>query len=305
MLTIAALNAMVMFSSCTKDSPIDDEEGDRGIIDGTGGTDESDLVEFFVFSVLPYTEMIPVIGGTFTMGATAEQGSAAWDDEKPVHEVTLSDYYIGKYEVTQQLWESVMTYSGPCADGTTMSAYSSDPWLGNDPSSGFGKGDAYPAYYVSYNDIVDIFLPRLNRITGKEYSLPTEAEWEYAARGGNKSRRYKYSGSDNIDEVAWYGGNSDGRTHEVGIIKRANELGIYDMSGNVWEWCLDWYGDYSSAAQTNPTGPTEPTYGSFRVCRGGRWGYIAGNCRVSNRGSNNPGSRNYGIGFRLACRQVN
>ena len=254
-----------------------------------------DIDNVDIFDSLSYDEMVKVEGGTFTMGATAEQGSDYDSDELPTHQVTLSDYYIGKYEVTQQLWEYVMSYSGTCADGSSMSAYASDVWLGSDPSSSYGVGDYYPAYYVSYYDIVDIFLPRLNKITGRTYRLPTEAEWEFAARGGKQSKGYKYSGSDNIGVVAWYTGNSGGKTHQVGT-KEPNELGIYDMSGNVWEWCGDWYGSYSSSAQTNPTGPSS---GSFRVLRGGGWGLDAGFCRVSYRNGSNPSYRDSDGGFRV------
>lgn len=253
-----------------------------------------DLDNLDIFESLSYDEMVKVEGGTFTMGATSEQGSDYDSDELPTHQVTLSDYYIGKYEVTQKLWEYVMSYSGTCADGSSMSAYASDVWLGSNPSSSYGVGDYYPAYYVSYNDIVDIFLPRLNKITGKTFRLPTEAEWEFAARGGKQSKGYKYSGSDNIGDVAWYYENSD-ETHQVGT-KEPNELGIYDMSGNVWEWCSDWYGSYSSSAQTNPTGPSS---GSSRVLRGGSWSSNARNCRVSIRGSNYPASRRDYNGFRV------
>ena len=254
-----------------------------------------DIDNVDIFDSLSYDEMVKVEGGTFTMGATAEQGSDYDSDELPTHQVTLSDYCIGKYEVTQQLWEYVMSYSGTCADGSSMSAYASDVWLGSDPSSSYGVGDYYPAYYVSYYDIVDIFLPRLNKITGRTYRLPTEAEWEFAARGGKQSKGYKYSGSDNIGVVAWYTGNSGGKTHQVGT-KEPNELGIYDMSGNVWEWCGDWYGSYSSSAQTNPTGPSS---GSYRVLRGGGWYGNVGSCRVSNRYRDNPSSRDDFIGFRV------
>ena len=254
-----------------------------------------DIDNVDIFDSLSYDEMVKVEGGTFTMGATAEQGSDYDSDELPTHQVTLSDYYIGKYEVTQQLWEYVMSYSGTCADGSSMSAYASDVWLGSDPSSSYGVGDYYPAYYVSYYDIVDIFLPRLNKITGRTYRLPTEAEWEFAARGGKQSKGYKYSGSDNIGVVAWYTGNSGGKTHQVGT-KEPNELGIYDMSGNVWEWCGDWYGSYSSSAQTNPTGPSS---GSYRVLRGGRWDSNARGCRVSFRIISNPSYRGNDSGFRV------
>ena len=254
-----------------------------------------DIDNVDIFDSLSYDEMVKVEGGTFTMGATAEQGSDYDSDELPTHQVTLSDYYIGKYEVTQQLWEYVMSYSGTCADGSSMSAYASDVWLGSDPSSSYGVGDYYPAYYVSYYDIVDIFLPRLNKITGRTYRLPTEAEWEFAARGGKQSKGYKYSGSDNIGVVAWYTGNSGGKTHQVGT-KEPNELGIYDMSGNVWEWCGDWYGSYSSSAQTNPTGPSS---GSKRVLRGGSWSDDAWYCRVSNRTYSIPSYRYDDSGFRV------
>lgn len=248
------------------------------------------------FQSLEKDEMVFVEGGTFTMGATSEQGTSdPWDNEYPTHQVTVSDFYIGKYEVTQQLWEYVMKYSGTAADGSSMSAYASDVWLGTNPSSSYGVGDFYPAYNVSYNDIVNIFIPRLNKITGKTFRLPTEAEWEYAARGGNKSKGYKYSGSNTIGDVAWYYNNSS-LTHQVGT-KSPNELGIYDMSGNVYEWCSDWYGSYSSSSQTNPTGPTS---GSYRVLRGGSWNSSARYCRVSNRYYFIPDYRNCYYGFRLA-----
>ena len=254
-----------------------------------------DIDNVDIFDSLSYDDMVYVEGGTFTMGATAEQGSDYYSDELPTHQVTLSDYYIGKYEVTQQLWEYVMSYSGTCADGSSMSAYASDVWLGSDPSSSYGVGDYYPAYYVSYYDIVDIFLPRLNKITGKRFRLPTEAEWEFAARGGKQSKGYKYSGSDNIGDIAWYYENSGSKTHQVGT-KQPNELGIYDMSGNVNEWCSDWYGSYSSSAQTNPTGPSS---GSNRVLRGGGWDYYARYCRVSLRDYAYPSYRFNLYGFRV------
>ena len=201
-------------------------------------------------------EMVRVEGGTFTMGATAEQGSDANEDEKPAHQVTLSSYMIGKTEVTQELWEAVM---------------------GSNPSD--FKGSNLPVEEVSWEDC-QTFIRKLNALTGKNFRLPTEAEWEFAARGGNNSRGYKYSGSNTVSNVAWYKDNSSSTTHPVAT-KAPNELGIYDMSGNVWEWCSDWYGSYSSSSQYNPTGSNT---GSSRVLRGGSWFYYAFACRVSGRG---------------------
>ena len=219
--------------------------------------------------------MIAVEGGTFQMGATSEQGSDAYSDESPVHTVTLSYYYIGETEVTQELWEAVM--------GSNTSYF---------------KGSKKPVESVSWNDC-QTFIKKLNRLTGKNFRLPTEAEWEYAARGGNKSKGYKYSGSNTIGDVAWYDGNSGSKTHEVKT-KQANELGIYDMSGNVYEWCQDWYGSYSSSSQTNPTGPSS---GSRRVDRGGSWHGNAKRCRVSNRGDYNPDNTINTLGLRLSLSQ--
>ena len=215
--------------------------------------------------------MIKVDGGTFTMGATSEMTNP-WDDEKPTHQVTLSSYYIGETEVTQALWKAVM---------------------GNNPS--WSKGDNLPVEQVSWEDC-QTFIGKLNGLTGKRFRLPTEAEWEYAARGGNRSNHTQYSGGSNIDDVAWYDGNSGSKTHSVKT-KKPNELGLYDMSGNVWEWCQDWYGSYSSNAQTNPTGPDS---GSDRVFRGGTWSIFGWFCRSSFRGKSSPGYRYDTIGFRLA-----
>lgn len=216
--------------------------------------------------------MIRVDGGTFTMGATSEQGSDAYGDEKPAHQVTLSPYYIGETEVTQALWEAVM---------------------GKNPSK--FKGSNKPVERVSWKDCQK-FIEKLNKETGLSFRLPTEAEWEYAARGGNKSRGYKYSGRNNLSKVAWYTDNSGSTTHDVKT-KQANELGLYDMSGNVWEWCQDWKGGYSSSAQTNPTGPSS---GSYRVYRGGSWDAGAWDCRVSYRFSYTPDLRGINLGLRLA-----
>lgn len=217
--------------------------------------------------------MVAVEGGTFTMGATSEQGSDAWGDEKPAHEVTLSDYYIGQTEVTQALWEAVM---------------------GSNPS--FFKGDNLPVESVSWDDC-QVFIQKLNQLTGKQFRLPTEAEWEYAARGGRKSQGYKYAGGNDIGLVAWYEDNSGNETHPVAT-KQANELGVYDMSGNVWEWCSDWYGDYTSSSQSDPQGPSS---GFRRVFRGGGYYGSARDCRVSFRSDYTPDFRDNFLGLRLSC----
>jgi len=217
-------------------------------------------------------KMILVNGGTFTMGATEEQGNDYYGNETPTHSVTLDSYYIGETEVTQELWQAVM---------------------GSNPS--YFNDSKRPVEEVSWNDCHK-FITKLNAATGQNFRLPTEAEWEFAARGGTQSKGYKYSGSNTIDDVAWYYYNSSSQTHEVAQ-KSPNELGLYDMSGNVWEWCYDLYGGYSSNSQTNPTGPSN---GDSRVCRGGGWLIIARNCRVSERYDNAPSFRYDFIGLRLA-----
>lgn len=243
---------------------------------GTSYGEEKSFKYTTTFTVNGVTfKMIKVEGGTFSMGATSEQGSSYDSDEKPVHSVTLSDYYIGETEVTQELWQAVM---------------------GNNPSYFSGNNPQRPVENVSWNDCQD-FIKKLNQLTGKTFRLPTEAEWEYAARGGKKSKGYKYSGSNNIGDVAWYDGNSSDRTYNVKT-KLANELGIYDMSGNVYEWCQDWYGDYSSSSQTNPAGPSS---GSYRVLRGGGWYSNAARCRVSFRYYDSPGGRSRNLGLRVVC----
>ncbi len=225
-----------------------------------------------------YSNMVLVPGGTFTMGCTSEQGDNCDDDENPSHTVNLSSYYIGKYEVTQAQWRAVM---------------------GTSPSNNSNCDDC-PVEQVSYTD-VNNFIRKLNAKTGKSYRLPTEAEWEFAARGGNKSKGYKYSGSNTLSSVAWYNDNSGGETHIVGT-KQKNELRLYDMSGNVWEWCSDWYGKtyYSSSSYSNPTGAGSSS--SHRVDRGGSWRYYARGCRVAARGSHSPSYSYYYLGFRLALR---
>ena len=221
--------------------------------------------------------MVGVACGTFQMGSTD-----GYDSEKPVHSVTLSSFSIGQTEVTQQLWYAVMGQK-PTSDGSQ--------W-----STTFGLGDQYPAYYVSWNDI-QTFITKLNQLTGQQFRLPMEAEWEFAARGGNSSKGYTYAGSNTIGDVAWYTSNSSHQTHPVGT-KQVNELGLYDMSGNVWEWCQDWYSSsyYSSSASSNPTGPDS---GSGRVLRGGSWNNDA-SCRVAYRSYDTPTARYGSLGFRLA-----
>ena len=213
--------------------------------------------------------MIKVEAGTFKMGSTSGDS-----DERPVHQVTLTnDYYIGETEVTQELWTAVM---------------------GSNPSY-FTSSNQLPVEEVSWNDC-QTFITKLNVLTGRAFRLPTEAEWEFAARGGNASEGYTYSGSNNVGDVAWYYDNSSSKTHDVAT-KAPNELGIYDMSGNVWEWCQDWYGSYSSNAQTNPTGPTS---GSSRVDRGGGWSNDDNYCRVANRSGSDASFTYEGLGLRLA-----
>ena len=257
--------AAVDFIKTMEKMEVDDSE--PNIPDpNTGGT------QTFTVNGVSFT-MVGVEGGTFTMGATSEQGTSdPYDDEYPTHSVTLSDFAIGETEVTQELWQAVM---------------------GNNPS--YFSGTNLPVEYVTWNDC-QTFISRLNTLTGKNFRLPTEAEWEYAARGGNKSRGYKYAGSNTLSDVAWYYDNSSSKTHPVKQ-KQANELGLYDMSGNVFEWCQDWFGTYSSSAQTNPTGPAS---GSRRVGRGGCWGNDAWICRVSYRNSNTPTNYFSNLGLRLA-----
>ncbi|MCQ2317434.1 MAG: SUMF1/EgtB/PvdO family nonheme iron enzyme [Bacteroidales bacterium] len=255
----------------------------RAYATNSAGTCYGEDVIFTTLDVITFTvngvsfDMVYIDGGTFTMGATAEQGSDAEDNEKPAHSVTLSCFHIGKFEVTQELWEAVM---------------------GSNPSH--FKSDDLPVECVNWNGC-QTFINKLNQLcagqlNGKKFSLPTEAQWEYAARGGNKSSHYKYCGSDDIGSIAWYVENSGDETHAVGT-KSPNELGLYDMSGSVWEWCQDWYGDYSGDSQTDPTGPLS---GVVRVYRGGSWCSDAIYCRVSYR-INGPLSYNYNnLGLRLA-----
>lgn len=235
-------------------------------------TDETIVVNGVAF------KMIHVDGGTFKMGATAEQGSDADSSESPVHQVTLSDFSIGETEVTQALWLAVM--------GSNPSYFA--------PRNGYTEDLSRPVEVVTWNDC-QTFISKLNEITGMHFRLPTEAEWEFAARGGNKSRTYKYSGSNNVDDVAWYVANSDSITHAVAT-KIPNELGIYDMSGNVLEWCQDWYYSYDYEPCVNPVGPES---GYEIIYRGGCWIFDASMCRNSYRDMFPPDSAFSFLGLRI------
>ncbi len=227
--------------------------------------------------------MIYVEGGEFSMGGTSEQGSEAKSDESPIRQVTVGSFYMGMLEVTQGQWERVM--------GTTVSQQQNK---GNTRWSLYGVGPDYPMYYVSWEEAKEFCL-RLSRQSGRTYRLPTEAEWEYAARGGKKNEGTKYSGGWNVGDVGWYADNSGTSTHVCGT-KRSNALGLYDMSGNVWEWCEDWYGPYLAYDTDNPKGATP---GSGRVNRGGSWNCYAQFCRVSYRISSASWCRSYNLGFRV------
>ena len=217
-------------------------------------------------------KMIEVVGDSFKMGGSDGE---ALNREKPIHEVSVQSFYIGEFPVTQELWQAVMN---------------------NNPSN--FKELKRPVEQVSWNDTQD-FLKKLNEVTGKDYRLPTEAEWEFAARGGIHSEEYIYAGSDRLTEVGWYRENSGRETHPVGK-KSANELGIYDMSGNVWEWVEDqWHDDYQDAP-TDGSAWVDADQGAYRVCRGGSWLRNARYCRVSFRDFNSPGFRGNSLGFRLA-----
>ncbi len=229
--------------------------------------------------------MVWIEGGEFTMGTSNKNDSDALSDEKPAHQVTVNGFYLCKYEVTQKLWQAVMgTNVGHQLE--IIGSWSQHSDVGAD----------YPMYLISWDECQE-FVNRLNLLSGKNYRLPTEAEWEYAAHGGKKSHGYKYSGSNDIDIVAWYMYNSGNTgTHIVGQ-KKPNELGLYDMSGNVSEWCQDWYGSYSADPQKNPIGPAT---GSDHIIRSGCEGLPAWSCRISARQHDIPSRRDRDLGFRLA-----
>lgn len=231
--------------------------------------------------------MVRVSGGSFLMGCTSVQEGSCNDDEKPLHQITLNAFSISKYEVTQAQWEVVM--------GTTI-ADQRDKRNIKYPLR--GEGPNYPMYYVSWED-AQLFIRKLNQLTGGQYRLPTEAEWEYAAAGGSLTHGYRYAGGDKLESVGWLGGNSGGATNPVGS-KLPNELDLYDMSGNVWEWCADWYSAdyYAGSPAQNPGGAPG---GKYRVRRGGSWSDDDRSCRVTNRRSSKPNARYGNLGFRLVA----
>ena len=245
-------------------------------------TDKQEIANINFFGEtkkMPVFEMVFVEGGTFTMGCTEEEDAECYGSEIPLHEVKIRDFYIGRHEVTQAQWMVVM---------------------GDNPSHHIGEN--LPVENVSWNDVQE-FIRKLNKFSNKHYRLPTEAEWEYAARGGKKSSGYKYSGSNEIDEIAWHDDNSDLKTHPVGS-RNPNELGIYDMSGNVYEWCEDWFNfNYYQKCKdlgvvSNPKSPD--TGSSTFVIRGGGCISYSWDCRVSVRGDMEPDTRDKVVGFRLA-----
>ena len=235
------------------------------------------------------SNMVKVEAGTFYMGAqkdSEEQNNYdenATSLESPVHEVTLSEFYINKYEVTQALWKAIMGKHNDKKDDF-------DQW-----EERFGKGDNYPAYRISFND-VELFIATLNEYTGLNFTLPTEAQWEYAARGGkNANYEFIYAGSNVVTDVAWIDQNSD-KCSEIGK-KMPNSLGLYDMSGNVWEMCQDWYYEYKNNAVTNPVGEAYNT--GHKVFRGGSWNTNAQSARTTARYQQGIHYRDYNTGFRL------
>ena len=229
--------------------------------------------------------LVRVEGGTFMMGAQHNDAQGdnydpeAADNESPVHEVALRDYSIGKYEVSQQEWHAVMGYD-------------------LDWPEQYGVGERRPAYNVSRTDALQ-FVTKLSAMTGLAFGLPSEAQWEFAARGGNQSQQYRFSGSNHVDEVAWHHDNSDAMLHPVGE-KQPNELGLYDMSGNLWEWCLDAYGPYSETPQANPVSYD----GDKFVLRGGAWAYLSAYCRTTCRDGYDGDAVSVSVGFRVVMERL-
>ena len=249
-------------------------------INGSGDVDVADVNAaidlIFTFAPRVYTvngvtfQLNEVAEGKFYMGATVEQGG--WDNERPVHRVILSPYFIGQTEVTQELWTAVME---------------------SNPS--YFKGSNRPVESISYDDCL-AFLERLDSITGVPFRLPTEAEWEFAAKGGMLTQETLFAGNNDCDLVAWWGDETNSGTHPVAQLE-PNELGIFDMSGNVWEWCHDWYNYYSSGRVTDPQGRTT---GLYRVQRGGAWNFSSAFCRCTSRAMGAPDNKTRSLGFRIA-----
>ena len=276
------LCCVLALQSCNKDNT--KNETINGFdINWTGdlGKKEKDAVRNMI------ENMVKVETGTFYMGAQKDSVEYYCYDEEatsiegPVHEVTVSEFYINKYEVTQLLWEAIM--------GETPNDENDMQW-----EDEFGKGDNYPAYRISYDE-VETFIGKLNEYTGLRFSLPTEAQWEYAAKGGKDTYYSLYAGGGNVLEVAWIDSNSD-KCSEIGK-KNANSLGLYDMSGNVWEMCQDWYYDYTEEAVTDPVG--EEYNQGYKVFRGGSWNTNAQQARVTARYRQGIHYRDYNTGFRL------
>ena len=280
---LVILCCFLALQSCDKDNT--KNETINGFdINWTGdlGKTEKDAIRDMI------TNMVKVDGGTFYMGAQKDSvlyycyDEEALPNEAPVHEVTVSDFYINKYEVTQKLWEAVMN--------ATPNDENDMQW-----EKEFGKGDNFPAYRISYDE-VETFIAKLNEFTGLNFALPTEAQWEYAAKGGKNTSYSLYAGGGNVLEVAWIDQNSD-MCSEVGK-KDPNGLGLYDMSGNVWEMCQDWYYNYTEEAATDPVGDVYNQ--GYKVFRGGSWNTNAQQARVTTRYQQGIHYRDYNTGFRLA-----
>jgi formylglycine-generating enzyme required for sulfatase activity len=297
-INISDVTAMIDYLLSGDGSNLKIENADVNKDNGVNISDVTTLIDYLLSGSWPWQhdrtfevkgvsfKMKYIERGTFTMGATNEQSGDYSSDEMPTHKVALSDFSIGETEVTQALWTAVM--------GSNPSYFS--------PNNSYTYTRTRPVENVSWNDC-QTFITRLNELTGMTFRLPTEAEWEFASRGGNLSMGYKYAGSNSIGEVAWWQNNS--YSNEIGFgysthivaTKLPNELGLYDMSGNVSEWCEDWYDSYSGSSQANPMGPSTGTY---RICRGGSWVSPYIQCRVSKRGYSEPTSKSYGLGLRLA-----
>ncbi|MBN2664785.1 MAG: formylglycine-generating enzyme family protein [Bacteroidales bacterium] len=246
---------------------------------------------FFTFSFVDaqnskFPEMVFVEGGTFKMGS-----NDGYDDEKPIHSVTLSDFYIGKYEVTVGQYKKFCKETNYRFPGKPKKEWYDE----HENVKEWVWRDNHPIVNITWFDAI-AYCEWLSEQTGEHYTLPTEAQWEYAARGGKNSKGYEYSGSNDIDKVAWYDETTYERgTRPVGQLT-PNELGIYDMSGNAFEWCLDYYGKYSSKSQKNPEGPKKAQY---RTIRGGGWYYVEEFCRNTQRDCPKPTLQKFNYGFRV------